>query len=131
MGLAFKGRPATDDLRGTTARLVLTALKEAYPHASWRGFDPMVPHDAIREFGLEPAPSLANAFEGTHLSVIANNHPDFASMPLERLCERMGRPGLVYDYWNNFDASELALPIGIGYMALGAHGRAAIPRRPA
>jgi nucleotide sugar dehydrogenase len=131
MGLAFKGRPATDDLRGTTARLILSALKEAYPNAKWRGFDPVVPQDAIRAFGLDPAPSMAVAFEGTHLAVIANNHPDFAAMPLDALCARMARPGLVYDFWNNFNAAEVALPNGVGYMALGAHGRAVLPGKRA
>jgi UDP-N-acetyl-D-mannosaminuronic acid dehydrogenase len=36
----------------------------------------------------------------------------------------MARPGIIYDYWNNFDAGDLRLPAGIRYMALGSHGRA-------
>jgi hypothetical protein len=76
---------------------------------------------------LEPASSLADAFEGAHLAVIANNHLVFGSMPIEALCERMGRPGLVYDFWNHFDARELTLPDGIIYMGLGAHGITDLP----
>ena len=48
-------------------------------------------------------------------------------MPVERLADRLARPGLVYDFWNNFDARELRLPEGTGYMALGAHGVARLP----
>jgi len=129
MGLAFKGRPATDDVRGTTARPILEALKGVYPKASWRGYDSMVPRDVIEQFGLKPAASLEDAFDGTHLAVIANNHPAFGAMSIEALSERMARPGLVYDFWNNFDARKIALPDGVGYAALGSHGLAVLPVR--
>jgi nucleotide sugar dehydrogenase len=127
MGLAFKGRPETDDMRGTTARPILDALKDAYPDATWHGYDAMVPPDIIREFGLEPAASLSDAFNGANLVVIGNNHPAFAGMSIEILGDHMARPGLVYDFWNHFDARDLDLPEGVGYMALGAHGLAALP----
>jgi UDP-N-acetyl-D-mannosaminuronic acid dehydrogenase len=42
-------------------------------------------------------------------------------MPLELLAETMAKPGLVYDFWNNFESPRLELPRGIRYMALGSH----------
>jgi nucleotide sugar dehydrogenase len=121
-GLAFKGRPATDDLRGTMARPILAALRDAFPKGEYRGFDAVVPGDIVkREFDLASAATLEDAFEGANLVVLANNHPCFAGMPVERLAERMAAPGLIYDYWNNFDGPELKLPDGVRYMALGSH----------
>jgi UDP-N-acetyl-D-mannosaminuronic acid dehydrogenase len=121
-GLAFKGRPATDDLRGTMARPILAALRAAFPRAEYRAFDAVVDDETIgREFQLEPMASLEQAFDGANLVVLANNHPCFAGMPVEQLAERMAAPGLIYDYWNNFDGPELKLPDGIRYMALGSH----------
>ncbi len=121
-GLAFKGRPATDDLRGTMARPILAALRQQFPDGDFRGFDAVVP-DAILEeaFGLRPAATLEQAFAGAHVVVLANNHPCFAGMPIERLAELMPGPGLIYDYWNSFDSSKLSLPKGVTYMALGSH----------
>ena len=46
-GLAFKGRPATDDLRGTTAKPIFEELKKAFPSAHFRGFDKVVPPEEI------------------------------------------------------------------------------------
>ena len=121
-GLAFKGRPATDDLRGTMARPILAALRTAFPQAQFRGFDVVVADEAIAgEFELEPVTTLEQAFDGANLVVLANNHPCFAGMPVEQLAERMAAPGLIYDYWNNFDGTELKLPDGVRYMALGSH----------
>jgi nucleotide sugar dehydrogenase len=131
MGLAFKGRPATDDLRGTTARPILDALSERFPTARFRGYDPVVQAADIRAFGLAPCEGLEDAFAGSHLALVLNNHPAFAAMPIERLADRLARPGLIYDFWNNFEARDLQLPRGTGYMALGAHGVARLPAAPA
>lgn len=127
LGLAFKGQPATDDLRGTMARHVLTALREAFPDAAFRGYDAVVQKDAIREFGLEPCASLEDAFDGASIALILNNHPVFPGMPLSTLAGRMAAPAMVYDLWNCFDAAELHMPEGAGYVALGSHGRAILP----
>ena len=124
MGLAFKGRPATDDLRGTMAKPLFEELRTRFPQARWRGFDAVVAADDIRSFGLEPAPSMAEAVEGANLAVILNNHPVFTSMPLPDLANRMDRPGVIYDFWNNFNSREVDLPEGTAYVALGSHGAA-------
>ncbi|MBV8650838.1 MAG: nucleotide sugar dehydrogenase, partial [Alphaproteobacteria bacterium] len=129
LGIAFKGRPATDDLRGTMARPILAALKEAFPAGVFRGWDAVVPAGEIARFGLAPQQSLEESLTGAHLAVIANNHPVFAAMPLAALAQRMARPALIYDFWNNFVAEELGLPAGINYMALGSHGLASLPAK--
>ncbi len=127
LGIAFKGRPVTDDLRGTMAKPILAALRETFPDATFRGFDAAVAAEAIRDFGLEAVNDLEAAFRGTNIAVIANNHPVFAAMPIEALTRHMAKPGLVYDFWNSFDARDLRLAAGTGYMALGSHGRAILP----
>ncbi|MDD9878948.1 MAG: nucleotide sugar dehydrogenase [Magnetovibrio sp.] len=126
-GIAFKGRPATDDMRGTTARLILDALMDAYPDARFRGFDALVDDATLSAFGLQPADDLEAAFAGANLFVIANNHPAFESMPVTRLAASMARPALIYDFWNNFIATDLDLPAGVGYLALGSHGVGRLP----
>lgn len=122
LGIAFKGRPPTNDLRGTTARPILDALRAEFPAARFRGWDAVVAPADIEAFGLAPAASLEAAIEGADLVVIANNHPLFAAMPIETLAETMARPGLIYDFWNNFDLATIDLPDGVHYMALGGAG---------
>ncbi|WP_207457015.1 nucleotide sugar dehydrogenase [Azospirillum sp. SYSU D00513] len=124
MGLAFKGRPATDDLRGTMAKPVFDELRNRFPKARWRGFDAVVAPDDIRSFGLEPSDSMSEAVHGANLAVILNNHPVFTSMPLPDLAGRMDRPGIIYDFWNNFNSRDVDLPEGTAYVALGSHGAA-------
>ena len=60
MGLAFKGQPATDDLRGTMAKPVLNALKKAFPNANYQGFDAVVNDQEILEVR-----TIASCYFGT------------------------------------------------------------------
>lgn len=127
LGLAFKGRPPTDDLRGTTARPVLDALKRVFPTAVVQAYDAEVAAEDIRGFGVTPVATLEDAFEGASLVLILNNHPVFEVMPTQELAGKMRAPGLIYDLWHNFVAEELRLPDGIGYAALGSHCEGQFP----
>jgi UDP-N-acetyl-D-mannosaminuronic acid dehydrogenase len=123
-GFAFKGRPETDDLRGTMARPILAALRTAFPGARFRGYDAMVGADKLRQiFDVEPVATIEDAFAGSHLIIIANNHPCFEQMPLPLLAERMARPAVIFDFWNNFASVNAELPEGIIYTGLGELGR--------
>lgn len=128
LGLAFKGQPPTDDLRGTTARPIFEALKDAFPNAVFRGYDSVVRAEEISAFGLEAAPTIEEALSKANLALILNNHKAFAEMPINALAEQMARPGVIYDFWNNFSADDLNLPEGTGYVALGSHAHGIIPR---
>lgn len=123
LGIAFKGHPPTDDVRGTTATAVFEALGRAFPKARFVAYDPVVQPDSLRELGLEPVDSLDMAFEGAHLVLILNSHGVFGSMPIEVLADSMAKPGLIYDCWNNFVERPIRLASETRYVALGSHGR--------
>lgn len=123
-GLAFKGRPETDDLRGTMAYPILKELRAAFPQATFRGFDPIVEADIIeKEFNIEPVGSIEEAFAGASLVVIANNHKVFEVCPITELCDSMQKTGVVYDFWNHFSNENLELPEGVIYTGVGQIGK--------
>ena len=120
MGLAFKGRPVNDDLRGTMARPLLSAIRAEYPTAFLRGFDALVRPEIIGEaFGIEPMPNIDAAISGANVVVIANNHPCFENLGWEDRSRMLSRPAVIYDLWNQARASELRLPEGVAYIGLG------------
>jgi nucleotide sugar dehydrogenase len=121
LGIAFKGRPATDDIRGTTAKPIYKALKERFPQAIFWGYDPVVESNTIKEFGLIPKVNITEATSNAHLVLILNNHPLFAELPVEKIALEMARPGIIYDFWNHYHPNTLALPDGVDYITLGSH----------
>ncbi len=128
MGIAFKGRPATDDLRGTTALPIFEQLKSKFPDADFRGYDPVVADSEIAEFGVQPCETLDEAFSKSNLCIILNNHIEFEKMQINLLANNMARPGFIYDLWNNFNALDLMLPDGIGYASVGSHCDCVLPK---
>ena len=121
LGIAFKGRPATDDIRGTMAIPVFAALKRAFPKSRFVAHDPVVDTQTLNSLGLTPVEDLHHAFRGTHIAVLLNNHPAYASMPVELLATNMASPALIYDCWNNFMEQPIQLSNGVRYVALGSH----------
>jgi UDP-N-acetyl-D-mannosaminuronic acid dehydrogenase len=120
LGLAFKGQPETDDLRGSMALRVLTALRSAGHADPVRCYDPVVSRAAIDDLalGLIAHDDMAHAVRDADLVFIANNHPSFRKFAFERLIGEMSGDGLVYDYWNNY-GHESPKVLGNRYIRVG------------
>ena len=104
LGIAFKGVPATDDLRGSMPLRVLAALKDARPFLRIRLFDPVIDAATLasRVPGHSTPEDLDTAVGGAGVVILANNHPDLGRVDPVALGARMRPGGFVYDYWNHF-----------------------------
>ncbi|OAN38109.1 nucleotide sugar dehydrogenase [Mycolicibacterium iranicum] len=120
IGMAFKGIPATDDLRGSMSIKVLDALKKAHPEAEIGIFDPVIAPELLKlNFPDEEVfTRFGDAVSGASVVVIANNHPALGAISPRTMSEFIAPSGFVFDYWNHFShlpASEL----GDSYFAVG------------
>jgi len=120
-GLAFKGKPETDDLRGAMSLRIIAELKARRPDMRLRVFDPVIANETLSALGFEPYGSIEAALEGAHLLVIANNHPLFERLDPAQLRKAMATNGLIYDYWNNFGYLDESERVALNYFALGDH----------
>ena len=121
LGLAFKGVPSTDDLRGTMALPIYNELKAVFPAAAFRGFDPVVaPSAAEQFFGFQTVRTLPAAFDGADIVMMLTNHSTFQQMDIAALAASMRRPGIVYDLWNMHDDVAASMPEGVVALALGS-----------
>lgn len=120
LGLAFKGRPETSDVRGTLARPLIERLRERFPAAILQGWDPVVASSVVEGLGIRFAPSLEHAFSGADVVVIQNNHQRFEHMDLHVLSGMMSDPGIIYDLWEQHDPRSVDLAGGVTYKALGS-----------
>jgi UDP-N-acetyl-D-mannosaminuronic acid dehydrogenase len=104
-GMAFKGVPETDDLRGSMALKVLDALKATGEAREIMVYDRVVPRAELEKISgvTEVCDAFPECLKGADLLVIANNHPSFAKLALDVYLENMGGDGIIYDYWNNFE----------------------------
>jgi len=129
LGMAFKGVPATDDLRGAMSLRVLEALQAEAPGAAIRVYDPVCSSRQLRAAapGTAIAPTVEDALDGANVAIIANNHPGLAAMRPRQMLALMAKDGFLYDYWNHF--SDLRpYELGPHYFAVGNTGHGAEAR---
>ena len=99
-GIAFKGRPETDDLRGSPSKIVLDELKEVFPNSKIVVQDFACEPSDLESFSGCEAVDIHEAFSDSHLVVIANNNKKYEELDIECLLETMIKGGVFYDFWN-------------------------------
>jgi nucleotide sugar dehydrogenase len=118
-GVAFKGIPETNDIRGTTARYLINNLKKLYNDAVIYGFDYKLEDDSYTNLGVQRCKTLKDVFIGTDLLIFHNNNIKFSKINLNSMSMYMSRRSLIYDMWNNFNYKMLNLKKNISYCSFG------------
>lgn len=109
LGLAFKGRPATSDVRGSLAGEFALEFSRQWPAAEILGWDPVVPESDAATLPLAPT-TLAQAARADVI-LLQTNHPDFSSRAFqETLLAHLPAGALVLDLWNQTDGITRARP---------------------
>jgi len=121
LGIAFKGIPETNDLRGSVSIQIHDLFKTILPKAEIYGFDPMVSQKEASRYGIKMHKTLGDSFEGTNIVLMANNNKVFANIDLDTLSMKLDKPAMIYDYWGRFD-NKHTFPTGVNYSSWGSHG---------
>ncbi len=95
-GIAYKGRPITDDTRGSAAAI----LGEYLPGmvGELLGHDYLVADDRIRELGSEPVELAAGCCRAQAL-LLLTDHPHYSQEDVAALVTSMCPPRVIYDVW--------------------------------
>lgn len=100
-GIAFKGRPETDDLRGSMSLKVIDSLRAHPDVAEVVLYDGVVKRADLEALGLNVRieSTVVDACRGCNALVIGNNHPEYMQLDLDACSGAMAAEGFVYDYW--------------------------------
>jgi UDP-N-acetyl-D-mannosaminuronic acid dehydrogenase len=121
-GFAFKGRPATEDVRGSAATPLMRHLQAAGVEV-W-GHDFVTPEKVIADLGAR-ACTIEEGFDGADGVIIMNNHPGYLTTGIPGLARSLRLPAVLFDSWSLFQSGDFRHIPGLSYGALG------IPFRPA
>ena len=120
LGLAFKGIPETNDLRGSVSIELFKELKSKLQTSELTAFDITIKNNDLVNLNLALEDSLENAFQNKDAVLIINNHPIFNKMNVESLSMRMNQNALIYDYWGRFDQIT-NFSANVAYASWGSH----------
>ena len=97
-GLAFKGIPETDDLRGSMGIKFLEEINKTYKNISI--YDPVVKYESLITIS-EKIVDIENAQECYDLVVLLNNHSKFKTIEWKTFNNLLTENGCVFDFWNS------------------------------
>jgi UDP-N-acetyl-D-mannosaminuronic acid dehydrogenase len=95
-GIAYKGRPETDDFRGGAAVVLARAL--AGRAGILQGHDPVVQAATIAAVGYTPA-DLRSGLADAHVLVLLTDHPDYSCLDPAVILGLMRVRPLIVDVW--------------------------------
>ncbi|MEV0764752.1 nucleotide sugar dehydrogenase [Nocardia sp. NPDC050435] len=114
-GMAYKGRPETDDVRGaassTVARLLGSEVK------TLAGHDFLVRDHVVRQLGFEPT-GLEDGLRDADGALLLVDHPRYRDITADQIRSLMRGPRLVLDMWGIAE-DALVDADGINYVRFG------------
>ena len=114
IGLAFKGFPETDDLRGSPATKVLDVLKKEKIHLdSIKLYDPLVKKFTDHKI----ADSIEEALDDANIILFLTNHPSLMNLEFDKIHEKISKPAFIIDAWGNINSKFI--PAGVNYFRIG------------
>lgn len=116
-GFAFKGVPATEDVRGSAAVPIMERLQAAGVEV-W-GHDFVTPEKVIADLGAR-ACSLEEGAAGADALLVMNNHAGYGRADVAALARSMRGPALVFDSWQLFSPDRFAGVPSVRYGAIGS-----------
>jgi UDP-N-acetyl-D-mannosaminuronic acid dehydrogenase len=111
-GIAYKGKPETDDVRGSAATTVVAALSGRV--ARLTGHDFVVPPGRISAMGLEPV-ALDDGLPKADAVLLLSDHPGYA---VPDIAAQLSSAPVVFDVWGTWQ-EPLAGSADIEYLRLG------------
>ncbi|MBC6444042.1 MAG: nucleotide sugar dehydrogenase [Alphaproteobacteria bacterium GM202ARS2] len=122
MGMAFKGRPETSDVRASPSIDVLEFLRQAHPHAQLCAHDFIVADSVIEAMGVQ-AVSVEEGFRDASAVIIATNNERYQWLEVDALAATMGQARVIFDVWSVLPSAEQTQQArGYTLLRLGAGG---------
>ncbi|MDI6828934.1 MAG: nucleotide sugar dehydrogenase, partial [Armatimonadota bacterium] len=118
LGIAFKGEPETDDVRGSPTLDLVEYLNEKYGCTEIYGHDFTVPSGKIKRLGIEPC-SIEEGFKDADCIIVMTAHRLHYELDIEGLLSLVKKPAVFFDGWGMFNREDIETIEGIIYTGIG------------
>lgn len=117
LGVAFKGKPDTSDIRFSPTIDVLNTLREKGAK-NFHCYDAVVDRKVVEGLGVHFT-DITKGFLDADCVLIMNNHPSFIKLDILNLLEYAASPVMFMDTWRIFSPEKILKQKGVKYSNLG------------
>jgi UDP-N-acetyl-D-mannosaminuronic acid dehydrogenase len=118
LGLAFKGNPETDDLRGSPSVELIKQLEQKSSLIRIRTWDPLIKVVDIK--GIEHYENIDDSILNSHVVILMNSHSSLSALDLHNMSKKLAENAVIYDFWDRYDPLQ-KLDNSVKYFAWGYH----------
>jgi len=116
IGLAFKGFPETDDIRGSPTIKIYDTLREEFKNIEFKFYDPV-----IKNFlGNPVSQTLEECVKGSNVIAFLTDHRSLMNIEASFILSGSDRPLMVVDCWHNIaNPEDIKLDKGVQIFRIG------------
>ena len=118
LGMAFKGQPRTDDLRGSSSIQIIEFLKNEISNCQIKVWDPLVQHSDLADQKVDQCLNIAETVMDADLVILATNHQELNEIDVIELSTKLNSNAVIYDFLDRFEIAN-PLPNEVTYLGWG------------
>ena len=113
MGMAYKGKPETSDIRNSPSVDIYEQLQKTYNNI--KVFDPTVSTSKLDTLNADIVTDPAEGFNDANYVLVLTNHPMFENLDMNKLVKMMAEPSVLFDPWALYSKEEIESLSGVRY----------------
>ena len=118
LGMAFKGQPRTDDLRGSSSIQIIEFLRKEISSCQIKVWDPLVQPSDLMHLNVDHYLSITETIMDADLVVFVTNHQELNEIDINELSTKLNTGAVLYDFLDRFETAH-PLPNGVTYFGWG------------
>ena len=119
LGITFKGKPDTNDIRNSTAITIINRVKKKFPKIKIYIYDKFVDNNEIKRLNCLALKKVEDCFIKFDLCIIHGNNNYIKNLNINKISNKMKKNSVIYDIWNNFNVKKIniekTLYKGVGF----------------
>ena len=119
LGITFKGKPDTNDIRNSTAITIINRVKKKFPKIKIYIYDKFVDNNEIKRLNCLALKKAEDCFIKFDLCIVHGNNNYIKNLNINKISNKMKKNSVIYDIWNNFNVKniniEKTLYKGVGF----------------
>ena len=98
MGITFKGKPDTNDIRNSTALNIISRINKKFPKIKIYVYDKFVDNSDIRKLNCIPLKNIEDCFSKFELCIIHGNNKYIKNINLKKISKKMKKKSVILIY---------------------------------